>query len=248
MATLVAGLPSLCGGVYEAVYDPLNRVDDAMILTRLPVIAFEVVRLYGGFRNVLRARLEHPLGPLDVFTTHLAAGSDGAQLPCAGDCPAECVAARRHDAPRVSGRAGRASSSKRALDLATPAVVAGDFNEEPGSFVHAQFTERGWPDTYLVAGNPECDPATGAGCTAGRADDVARRSSSRRRATRSSASTSSSWRRAPGCDVEACRRSRRRRHLDRPVRRSAQSLRRDLRAGARCRSAGRRTTSAHSSI
>ena len=39
-------------------------------------------------------------------------------------------------------------------DVATPAVIAGDFNEEPASFVYAQFTARGWTDTYLAAGNP----------------------------------------------------------------------------------------------
>jgi len=37
--------------------------------------------------------------------------------------------------------------------------------------VHRQLTDRGWSDVYLGAGNPECDPASGVGCTAGRIDD-----------------------------------------------------------------------------
>ena len=55
-------------------------------------------------------------------------------------------------------------------DVDTPAVIAGDFNAEPGSFIYRQFTERGWSDVYLAAGNPECDPTSGVGCTAGRRD------------------------------------------------------------------------------
>jgi hypothetical protein len=47
----------------------------------------------------------------------------------------------------------------------TPAIVTGDFNDDPGSFVTRQLVMRGWPDAYLAAGNPECDPATGVGCT-----------------------------------------------------------------------------------
>src|SRR3970040_1291253 len=53
-------------------------------------------------------------------------------------------------------------------DVPTPALVAGDLNEPPGSFVWHAFVERGWPDAYLAAGLPGCDPATGVGCTSGR--------------------------------------------------------------------------------
>ena len=163
-------LPSVCGGTYQALYDATNRVDDAMILTRAPALGLEVVPLYGGFRNVLHARLDHALGPLDVFTTHLGAAADGAQSACAGDCPADCVAAgaatlRECQAVQVA----RLVEDRRRVP--TPAIVTGDFNEDPGTFVTEQFTARGWPDAYLAAGNPECDPATGVGCTSGRVDD-----------------------------------------------------------------------------
>jgi hypothetical protein len=52
-----------------------------------------------------------------------------------------------------------------------PALISGDFNAQPGSFEYRQFTERGWTDSYIAAGNPECDPATGVGCTSGREDE-----------------------------------------------------------------------------
>jgi endonuclease/exonuclease/phosphatase family metal-dependent hydrolase len=55
-------------------------------------------------------------------------------------------------------------------DVPTPALVTGDFNEPPGSFVWHELVDRGWPDAYLAAGLPECDPATGVGCTSGRFD------------------------------------------------------------------------------
>jgi hypothetical protein len=58
-------------------------------------------------------------------------------------------------------------------DVAAPAVLAGDFNATAGSFIHAQFTGRGWTDTYLAVGNPECNPGTGIGCTSGRATSFA---------------------------------------------------------------------------
>jgi endonuclease/exonuclease/phosphatase family metal-dependent hydrolase len=108
---------------------------------------------------------------VEVFTTHLAATSDGARRPCQDDCPAECVAAgagtlRECQAVQVA-RPAEARTSRAAL-----AVIAGDFNEQPGSFVHREFTRRGWADTHLSAGNPECDPESGVGCTSGRDDET----------------------------------------------------------------------------
>jgi endonuclease/exonuclease/phosphatase family metal-dependent hydrolase len=57
-------------------------------------------------------------------------------------------------------------------DVGAPALITGDFNDEPGTFVYNQFVGRGWVDTYLAAGNPECVAATGVGCTSGRADSL----------------------------------------------------------------------------
>jgi endonuclease/exonuclease/phosphatase family metal-dependent hydrolase len=52
-----------------------------------------------------------------------------------------------------------------------PAVIVGDFNAEPFSFEYDQMIDAGWMDPYLAAGNPECVPATGIGCTSGREDE-----------------------------------------------------------------------------
>jgi hypothetical protein len=57
-------------------------------------------------------------------------------------------------------------------DVDTPAVIAGDFNAQPSSFVYGHLVGRGWPDVYTAVGNPECVAATGVGCTSGREDQA----------------------------------------------------------------------------
>jgi len=57
-------------------------------------------------------------------------------------------------------------------DVPTLAMAVGDFNSEPGTYVYQQFASRGWTDTYLAAGNPECVTATAVGCTSGRMDET----------------------------------------------------------------------------
>jgi len=59
------------------------------------VISNQSVDLYGPFRYAQHARLDHPIGPLDVFSTHLSSSSDFATSPCGTfePCPAECTAA-----------------------------------------------------------------------------------------------------------------------------------------------------------
>jgi endonuclease/exonuclease/phosphatase family metal-dependent hydrolase len=166
---LVEVLPGLCGGAYQALYVGANLFDDQMHLARHPATRVEETTLHPGFRTALWTRLEHPVGPLDVFSTHLAASGDGAQRPCGNPCPPECVAAgaatvRDCQAVQV------AEFVAARHDVPTPALVTGDFNEPPGSFVWHELVDRGWPDAYLAAGLPECDPATGVGCTSGRFD------------------------------------------------------------------------------
>jgi endonuclease/exonuclease/phosphatase family metal-dependent hydrolase len=168
---ITAHLATACPFPYELAYQRTFGLDDEMILTRHPVAAFESYRLYPGFRHVSYARLDHPLGPIDVFSTHLASSSDGAQQPCATDCPPECVAAGAATV-RDCQAVQMAQFIAARHDVPAPAVATGDFNESPGTFVHQQFTSRGWLDTYLAAGNPECDPLTGIGCTSGREDEV----------------------------------------------------------------------------
>jgi endonuclease/exonuclease/phosphatase family metal-dependent hydrolase len=167
---IAARLGAVCPFTYHEVFIQTNFIDDEVILSRYPVLSSEAQRFYKNFRYVLHARLDHPFGPVDVFTTHLASGSDGAQNPCAADCPAECVAGAAATVRECQGLQF-ASYVAAHHDLPTPALVTGDFNVGPGTFVYDQLAGRGWVDSYLVAGNPECVPATGVGCTSGRVDN-----------------------------------------------------------------------------
>jgi endonuclease/exonuclease/phosphatase family metal-dependent hydrolase len=165
-----AHLATTCPFTYEKVFVHRFGVDDHMLLTRYPAAEVESQLLYKNFRHVLFVRIDHPLGPLDVFTTHLASGSDGANNPCAGDCPPECIGA---GATTVRECQGVQIGEQVVLhhNVATPALVSGDFNANPTSFVYTHLTGRGFTDTYLSAGNLECNPGTGVGCTSGRQDE-----------------------------------------------------------------------------
>lgn len=173
LSLLQDGAGSTCPFTYEVrVASARLGPDESVVLSRYPVLSIESQPLFPGFRKVVHARIDHPLGPLDVYTTHLASGSDGATVPCTGPapCPAECFAAEaqtRRDCQAVQ----MAAYIEATRNGATPVVITGDFNAEPGSFVYHQFVDRGWVDVYLASGNPECDPASGRGCTSGREDE-----------------------------------------------------------------------------
>jgi endonuclease/exonuclease/phosphatase family metal-dependent hydrolase len=159
-----------CTFAYHVEYVRTNNIDDQMILSRYPILAADRLILHGGFRYVSFARIDHPLAPVDVFSTHLAAGSDGANDPCGVGCPPECVAAGAATVRECQG-VQLAEWVAARHDAPGPALVTGDFNAGPGTFVYEQLADRGWIDTYLAAGNPECDDTTGVGCTSGRDDD-----------------------------------------------------------------------------
>jgi endonuclease/exonuclease/phosphatase family metal-dependent hydrolase len=167
--TLTAAVAGVCGGTYAVTYEAVNAIDDALVLSRVPVVSHAVQRLHRNFRNVLWTRHDHPAGPLDVFTTHLAAGIDGGPQPCGVDCPAACVAAGAATVREC--QAVQVAEAVAAREGGAPALVTGDFNASPGGAVHATFTGRGWPDAYEAAGHPPCDPMSGIGCTSGRVDD-----------------------------------------------------------------------------
>jgi endonuclease/exonuclease/phosphatase family metal-dependent hydrolase len=164
-------LATSCPFTYQLVQGGrVTGVDDETVLTRYPAVLVEQLTLYRQFRRVLLTRIDHPAGLVDVYSTHLASGSDGAGQPCAEDCPAECVAAGASNV-RECQAVQTALFVEQTHDPALVGLVTGDFNDPPGSFVYEQFVGRGWTDAYLAAGNPECDPATGVGCTSGRADE-----------------------------------------------------------------------------
>ena len=195
---ITARLPALaeaCTFPYQVVFDPEGAtgppagqgrgIDEELILTRYPTVQAEVFPLYSPlapflFRHVLFARIDHPTGFVDVFTTHLAAEVDFGSLPCGVNvlqsplmsppCPAECVVSV--DTVRECQAKQMANFIEARHDVPNPALVTGDFNAEPFTNVYNEFAgpERGWRDSHLAAGNPECDPVTGVNCTAGRED------------------------------------------------------------------------------
>jgi endonuclease/exonuclease/phosphatase family metal-dependent hydrolase len=176
-----------CDFQYELLYLPVSSTffegtDEELILSRYPILKAESRLLHSALypffaRHVLFARIDHPVGPVDVFTTHLSSEADFATNACNSmvdfggglvisvPCPLECDSlqtVRECQAQQlalfVEGR----------HDVRTPAYVSGDMNADPGSNEYETFVGSGWVDTHLAAGNLECDPATGLGCTTGR--------------------------------------------------------------------------------
>ena len=165
-------LSNVCPFTYEVAYIRDNTVDDSLVLSRYPVVSSQSRRLLNNFRNVLHVRVDHPIGLVDVFSTHLAAGIDSGSSPCGTGqpCPPECLAAFGMPTVRSCQAEQVALYVEAEHDLDTPALILGDFNQTPGSSVYGAFVNRGWVDAYLAAGNPECDTTTGIGCTSGRED------------------------------------------------------------------------------
>jgi endonuclease/exonuclease/phosphatase family metal-dependent hydrolase len=159
---------------YVHAYHNANPFDDELIFSRYPLLADDILHLLGPLRNVLHVRIDHPIGPVDVYATHFASGSDLATYPCDGTfgpCPPECIAAGAATV-RECQSVQMAQYIEATHDVPTLALAVGDFNAEPGTYVYQQFASRGWIDTYLAAGNPECVAATGVGCTSGRMDET----------------------------------------------------------------------------
>ena len=185
-------LAETCGFRYHVVYDEAQGIDEELILTRYPVLTsqrFDLHSVYGTpvpffDRHVLYARIDHPIGPVDVFTTHLSSAYDLANTSCAVEhkilglsilrkpCPAECVAAGARTV-RACQAVQLARYVEQRHDVPTPAVITGDLNALPGSFEYRQLVARGYVDVHRMAGNPECQAATGTGCTAGRESTLA---------------------------------------------------------------------------
>jgi endonuclease/exonuclease/phosphatase family metal-dependent hydrolase len=89
-------------------------------------------------RQVLRARLATPSGPLDLYTTHLAHGL----TPLS-----DLVTQRAHVNVALAYIAQTAAADS------TPDVLTGDFNTDEGSDVYDDVTAAGFVDTFRSA-NP----------------------------------------------------------------------------------------------
>ncbi len=185
LALIEAQLPKLeavCGFNYRIVYKPLltvaiSEVDEELILSRYPVLQTGTRILYGPLyndvtgalifaRHVLHARIDHPSGAIDVYNTHLASGSDFATSICDGNfCPTECDTSDTVRACQAKQLVLYVEQTRGPQNLA---LVAGDFNAVPDSSEYRTMINRGWLDSHLATDEPECNAATGRGCTSGR--------------------------------------------------------------------------------
>ncbi|MEZ5503416.1 MAG: endonuclease/exonuclease/phosphatase family protein [Halioglobus sp.] len=199
LVTLItAELPNLarsCGFTYELVYQPflpaaVAETDEELILSRYPVVQTDTRALHSamydethGFlifaRHLLHARIEHPTGTVDLYTTHLSSGSDSATNNCtsfrelvAGTgigpqvaCPPECDSQDTVRACQARQLALYVEQTRGAHNLG---IISGDFNAVPGSSEYQEMTGRGWLDSHTATGQPACDGTTGIGCTTGR--------------------------------------------------------------------------------
>jgi endonuclease/exonuclease/phosphatase family metal-dependent hydrolase len=169
IAAVTERVATRCGGAYQLLAPP-SPVGQNFILTRHPVLQTNEDRLMAGLRILWHAQIDHPTGIVDVFNTHLAAGID--LQPCDDACPQECRDAGATNSRECQAIQVAALTQQRAAP-GSLRVLGGDFNANPASFVYRHMVqENGWVDAYLVAGNPECDPESGIGCTAGREDQA----------------------------------------------------------------------------
>jgi endonuclease/exonuclease/phosphatase family metal-dependent hydrolase len=156
----------VCDGDYELVGGDDPSVDREVVLTTLPVLGQERVRLAGPLRTALWVRMRAAVGPLDVVATHLASGSDN--RPCDSDtCPPPCQ----------SDDSLNTCQGRQAVELLedrrsprSVGVLLGDLNAQPGEPTIEAIEAADYVDTFIAAGNAECDEATGTGCTGGRED------------------------------------------------------------------------------
>jgi endonuclease/exonuclease/phosphatase family metal-dependent hydrolase len=153
----------VCGGRYEVAWQAVDSPDREMILTTLPITDRGYLDIANFPWEAYWVRVTTPLGPADFLTTHFASSANNppytAEL-CPSLCPAGIETNQCHALEVVDFFAQR--------DPGTLQIVSGDLNAPPGDPTLTTFIDAGFVDTWLAAGEPECDPATGKGCTGGR--------------------------------------------------------------------------------
>lgn len=155
----------ICEG-YEVVGGDDPSLDREVILTTLPVLGEERTRLAGPLRTALWVRVKAAVGPVDVVATHLASGTD--DRPCDSDsCPPPCRASDTLNTCQGRQAADLLDAHRTAHSIG---VLVGDLNAKPGEATIAAIEDHDYTDTFLAAGNSECDASTGDGCTSGRQD------------------------------------------------------------------------------
>jgi hypothetical protein len=154
---------------YQIVWHNMPSTDRELVLTTLPVTNQKLTILAGNFRSAYRVDMRSKLGLLVLVVSHQDGDPEPSDpKPCnPAECPPECRSTvtlsdcQTMQAKAVAGEGG---------DKRTIRVLTGDFNVTAASPRYQSIVADGWVDSHLAAGNPECDPVTGAQCTSGRQD------------------------------------------------------------------------------
>lgn len=163
-------VPDVCGGEYDVVFTDTQGNDTELVLTTLKARRPSVHSLPGGLRRASRVELRSPVGPVVLVVTH----QDGDKTfpSCRDDieryqCPKPCPAGTTYaECQTILGlQLATRGGAKDAIR-----IYMGDFNVPAGTDRYERILGEGFLDSHLAAGNPECDAATGAECTAGRED------------------------------------------------------------------------------
>ena len=165
----IAAAPWVGEYKYKIVWHDMPSTDRELVLTTLPVTNQKLTILAGNFRSAYRVDLRSKLGPLVLVVSHQDGDPEpGDPKPCnPAECPPECPAeitlsdCQTNQAKAIASEGGGSKTIR---------VLTGDFNVTAASQRYRSIVADGWVDSHLAAGNPECDPATGAQCTSGRQD------------------------------------------------------------------------------
>jgi hypothetical protein len=161
-AVVPPAMEQVCDGRYELAWEGIDSPDRAMVFTTLPIRDRSFVDLASFPWEGYRVRVDAPIGPIDFLTAHFASSSNNP--PCEREvcpplCPKAITASECHAIEVVA-----AFDARRAVLQ----IASGDFNAGPGSPTLTTLTAAGFVDARVAAGEPECDPATGRGCTGDR--------------------------------------------------------------------------------
>jgi len=162
-------LNEVCDGEYELAWEAEPGPDRSMILSRLPIVDQGYLDLAAFPWAAYWVRVDSDIGTVDFLTTHFASSSNN-PICTAEICPPVCtpgIDTNRCNALEV------VDFLDRTADPDGVTIVGGDLNATPGEPTVETFLDAGYFDAWLEAGNAECDPETGEGCTGGANDETA---------------------------------------------------------------------------
>jgi endonuclease/exonuclease/phosphatase family metal-dependent hydrolase len=166
-------LPSVlertCDGEYEIAWHGQassgHGLSQQMVLSRLPIEEQGHIELAHFPWEAYWVRVDSAQGPVGFLTAHFASGQNNPPCnpedeECPEYCPLGMITNECHAHQVVEFFDGR-------TEPAALSIASGDFNATPDSSTLTTILDAGFVDVWLAGGQPECDPATHAGCTGG---------------------------------------------------------------------------------